>query len=115
MWSANETVWLFSVLEYFEGPNWSVHPEWVYCQYDNHEVTDAHSLDTPQKQYLHFLKRMEANKSRFEWRSARFYPSQEVKNNAGGQFRCKYGGTCLVCKEKHMSSVNRLWKFMWLR
>ncbi|XP_043216058.1 voltage-dependent calcium channel subunit alpha-2/delta-3-like isoform X3 [Amphibalanus amphitrite] len=70
------------ILEYFAGPNWSVHPEWVYCEYDN----DAHSLDTPRSQYLHFLEKAMSTPG-FEWRSQRLYPVEKLKEAGQSQYR----------------------------
>ncbi|XP_037091167.1 voltage-dependent calcium channel subunit alpha-2/delta-3-like [Pollicipes pollicipes] len=69
------------ILDYLEGPNWSVHPDWVYCEYDNQD-TDAHSFDTPEDQYRHFLKKA-ISTSGFQWRSKRVYPVPEVKEPTG--------------------------------
>ncbi|XP_037043821.1 voltage-dependent calcium channel subunit alpha-2/delta-4 isoform X2 [Bradysia coprophila] len=72
-----------NVTEYLKGENWRVHPDWVYCEYNNlHDFgkerdssaefpadQENTTFDTPEKQILHFLAR--AGRPRWKWMSVR--------------------------------------------
>lgn len=45
-----------SVLDYFQGKNWKVHPEWYYCKY-HFENSYSRTFKTPEDEVLHFLDR----------------------------------------------------------
>lgn len=68
----NLKLYFFIVTEYLKGSNWRVHPDWVYCEYNNlhnHERERDSSgesysrereenFETPEDQLLHFLARI---------------------------------------------------------
>ncbi|XP_062707159.1 voltage-dependent calcium channel subunit alpha-2/delta-4 isoform X3 [Aedes albopictus] len=72
-----------NVTEHFQGSNWKVHPDWVYCEYNslkdvenNGESTTEstyrdkdESFDTPEEQVLHFLARV--GRPGWKWMSVR--------------------------------------------
>ncbi|VEN45107.1 unnamed protein product [Callosobruchus maculatus] len=43
-----------SLAQFFTG-NWTIHPDWQYCRY----LDDKESFNTPEEEFLHFLKKME--------------------------------------------------------
>lgn len=67
--------------EYFKGPFWKVHPDFVYCEYNSLKDMDKElensgesyfrdredSFDTPEEQVLHFLAR--AGRPGWKWMS----------------------------------------------
>ncbi|XP_071455009.1 voltage-dependent calcium channel subunit alpha-2/delta-3 isoform X2 [Hetaerina americana] len=63
-----------NVSEYFEGSNWKVHPDWVYCEY-NHE--SEHVFHTPEEQVIHFIAR--TRKPGWKWMSVRPRSPQHEK------------------------------------
>lgn len=75
-----------TVTEYFKTTNWKVHPDWVYCEYNNlHDVEkerensgesfsrDSDIFETPEQQLMHFLSR--AGRPGWKWMSVSFVAS----------------------------------------
>ncbi|XP_065212040.1 voltage-dependent calcium channel subunit alpha-2/delta-3 isoform X2 [Planococcus citri] len=58
-----------NVTDFFQGSNWKVHPDWVYCEYHYPAYRDFYS---PEEQVLHFLKR--ATQPGWKWMSMRPRP-----------------------------------------
>ncbi|ROT62855.1 putative calcium channel [Penaeus vannamei] len=57
---------LFSVTDYFTSGNWSIHPDWVYCEY---KYDQNRPEMTPEELMMDFLTR--AQEPRWKWRSTR--------------------------------------------
>ncbi|XP_023289620.1 voltage-dependent calcium channel subunit alpha-2/delta-3 isoform X2 [Orussus abietinus] len=55
-----------NVTEYFNGTNWKVHPDWVYCEYS---ASSEKIFATPEEQILHFLGR--SRQPGWKWMSLR--------------------------------------------
>ncbi|XP_059617030.1 voltage-dependent calcium channel subunit alpha-2/delta-3 isoform X2 [Phlebotomus argentipes] len=70
-----------NVTEYFKGNSWKVHPDWVYCEYNNindlererensgDSFSHEETFETPEDQVLHFLAR--AGRPGWKWMSVR--------------------------------------------
>lgn len=73
---------IFAVTEFFKGNNWKVHPDWVYCEYNNLKDLDKEGdlngdagnlrdrdeiFNSPEDQLLHFLAR--AGRQGWKWMS----------------------------------------------
>jgi len=82
------------VTEYFKGPTWKVHPDFVYCEYNSLKDMDKElensgdsffrdredSFDTPEEQVLHFLAR--AGRPGWKWMSVSLLAGKESLRRA---------------------------------
>ncbi|XP_064082138.1 voltage-dependent calcium channel subunit alpha-2/delta-3-like isoform X2 [Macrobrachium nipponense] len=59
-------------MDHFSSGNWTLHPEWVYCEY---KYDDGHHNLTPEQLMTDFLSR--AQKPHWKWRSTRTRPLPE--------------------------------------
>ncbi|KAK3894038.1 hypothetical protein Pcinc_002195 [Petrolisthes cinctipes] len=63
-------------MDHFTTGNWSLHPDWVYCEYKyNQEQEESNRTVAPEEQMLEFLSR--AEKPHWKWRSTRTRPPPE--------------------------------------
>ncbi|XP_049832562.1 voltage-dependent calcium channel subunit alpha-2/delta-3-like isoform X1 [Schistocerca gregaria] len=51
------------VTNYFQGNNWKVHPNWLYCRYFHGSL---HNFTSPEREVYHFLESMSS--TNFQWK-----------------------------------------------
>ncbi|KAK5639073.1 hypothetical protein RI129_011565 [Pyrocoelia pectoralis] len=51
-----------NITSFFNGTNWKIHPQWVYCKY---HYLEGHEYESPEKELLHFLSKI--NTEGFKW------------------------------------------------
>ncbi|KAK6642402.1 hypothetical protein RUM43_003904 [Polyplax serrata] len=61
-----------NVLSYFQGSNWKIHPDWIYCEYN---YPFEHVFESAEEKLLHFLER--THKPGWKWMSLR--PRSPIK------------------------------------
>ncbi|KAB7498221.1 Voltage-dependent calcium channel subunit alpha-2/delta-3 [Armadillidium nasatum] len=69
----------FNASDYFSSGNWSLHPEWVYCEYKYDQGVER----TPEELMLHFLAK--AQMPGWKWRSTRTRPPPDSTQSKGHQ------------------------------
>ena len=73
--------------EKFEGDNWRLHPDWVYCEYNY--AGDQHEFDNPEETMKHFFTKMQ--QPRWNWGTTRVVPLPQCQDG-------KYSRDCTICK-----------------
>jgi len=58
---------------YLSGDQWKLHPDWVYCEYNYGGQADR-MFDTPETNMMHFLDRLEEERTMFDWGQSRVRP-----------------------------------------
>ena len=86
-------IFLFTVSSTFEGKDWRLHPDWVYCEYNY--AGDNHEFATPEEGMEHFFVKMQ--KPRWNWGTQRVVPLPQCQDG-------KYSSNCQICKYRMRKS-----------
>ena len=80
-------VYHLTVSDKFEGDNWRLHPDWVYCEYNY--AGDEHEFANPEENMKHFFDKMQ--KPRWNWGTTKVVPLPQCQSG-------KYEKNCQICK-----------------
>ncbi|RWS28573.1 Voltage-dependent calcium channel subunit alpha-2/delta-3-like protein [Leptotrombidium deliense] len=70
---------------YFEGDNWRVHPDWVYCNDDSQNFVYGVTYKTPEEGILLILDKLSKASNSIRWKASSLNPQ-------------KSQGRSLICK-----------------
>ena len=79
----------------FEGSDWRLHPDWVYCQY-NYAGDRGHEFPTIEDTMRHFFVRMQ--RAKWTWGTPRVRPLPKCTNKE------TFNPNCIKCKDKKAHS-----------
>ena len=74
---------------FFDGDNWRIHPNWLYCQY-NYGGEDAEEFGSPEENMRHFIARMQSKG--WTWGTPSVRPLPRCKHKE------KFDPNCIKCE-----------------
>lgn len=79
------------VSAFFDGGDWRIHPDWVYCEY-NYAGTPLREFNTPEENMKHFVGKMQ--KPGWNWGTPSVLPLPKCSDKQKFEpncFKCKFG------------------------